>query len=90
MNHKNKQPASRTASKQIESLGDLDETDREAVIGAIENLGLDSIFREAVKRTDSLTRITYTAWEMMADGMGEDDGHKALVDEINEAFKRRK
>lgn len=68
----------------ITSLCDLEEDDRENLLATIRNIGLDGMFIHGnVKETDPVSSIAYAAWEMLADGMGEDDGLQCLIDEYN-------
>lgn len=77
-------------SLRIKDIGDLEERHREMVINTVRNLGLDMMFKQGfgyTKETDSPRQIARAAWEMLADGVGENEGLKYFIDEFNHMVK---
>ena len=76
-------------SLKIKSLSDLKDKHRDTMIRTVENLGLDTLFTVyGCKRTDSAYSIAHRAWELLADGLSEDEGERYLIDEFNHIASR--
>lgn len=73
-------------SLKIKDIGDLEERHREMVMATVQNLGLDQMFKPGfghTKETDSPYQIARAAWELLADGLGENEGLECFIEEYN-------
>lgn len=67
--------------EQFKSLSDCN--NRAIVIATIENIGLDSVFERCPRETAKPYDMLHHAWELLADGLGENKSHDYLLEELN-------